>query len=78
MEQVRGCSLDNGIHAAKLKRMGGMYEERAKVIRAKLRSEVQRRRRLSNNCGQLGVKNLSEAIGEKQSNSLMCVAREGH
>ena len=76
MEQVHECSLDNIIHAAKLKRLGDMHEARAKSIRDKLRGEVQKTRRHNNNCGKHGVKSLSKAIGEQRGKNLMCVARD--
>ena len=38
VEQVNTCSLDNVVHAAKLKRLGDMHEARAKAMRSKLRT----------------------------------------
>ena len=76
LDQVHTCSLDNVIHAAKLKRLGDMHEARAKAIRMKLRGEVQKARRHKNCCSKHGVKNLSKTIGEQQAKCLMCVARD--
>jgi len=76
LERARECSIENVIHAAKVRRIGDMHIDRAKCIRAKLQGEVQRIKRSRNSCKCQGVKNLSAAIGEHQGNALLCIARD--
>ena len=58
------CDLSNGIHAAKITRLGEAHKQKAQAYLAKAKGEVATNTKERHTCAKYGGKHLSAAINE--------------
>ena len=74
--QALQCDPKNTIHAAKMQRLGEQHAEKAKAYNAKVKAEVIKAKRQTNDSAAKGMKNVSRSISGPTAKPLMGVFRD--
>ena len=75
-QQMQECDVTNIIHSAKIARMAEAHARRAKSCMEGLRSEARKVKSEHNPSKQVGIKNISRAIGDNRAHSMVSVERD--